>query len=206
MVAREAREYLPQIKSIILHLGPVHHNEPHAPSSSSIYPEDVGAQKPCRFSDLGNHSRLDQFFPEKDKPGYVLNAGGSIWGLDFAPTSSHSIPDGSKPPTEYFAITGARTLSDCAAPIGERCHPEAKSYIQLWSYVPDYLADDVVRVSGNTYACRRLMGLQGPMIEGSVQLETVLCVNGGIGWQCQWAPKSSDQDQVLFLHLGLTSF
>lgn len=44
--------------------------------------------------------KIDDYF--KFKKGYVLNTGGSIWGLDFVPKSYND----SDPNTQYLAVAG----------------------------------------------------------------------------------------------------
>lgn len=70
---------------------------------------------------------IDEHF--KYKKGYVINTGGSIWGLDFAP-KSHTDSD---PITQYLAVAGYKGAVSEHHELDEmQATGEYKNAIQIW--------------------------------------------------------------------------
>ncbi|KAF1800770.1 hypothetical protein FB192DRAFT_1121675 [Mucor lusitanicus] len=75
----------------------------------------------------GESLRLDEHF--KYKKGFVINTGGSIWGLDFAPKSYND----SDPHTQYLAVAGYKAAVTEHHELDEiQQTGEYKNAIQIW--------------------------------------------------------------------------
>ncbi|KAK4512575.1 uncharacterized protein ATC70_003278 [Mucor velutinosus] len=75
----------------------------------------------------GESLKLDERF--KYKKGYVINTGGSIWGLDFAPKSHND----SDPITQYLAVAGYKGAVSEHHELNEiQMAGEYKNTIQIW--------------------------------------------------------------------------
>ncbi|TPX70938.1 hypothetical protein SpCBS45565_g01527 [Spizellomyces sp. 'palustris'] len=125
--------------------------------STSSWSQPVNLFSSCALPDVGT----------KKRKRFVLNAGGSIWGLDWCPMR------GEKDGTQYLAVAGYKSTIDEHHVIGVRQQPAGdnmKGCIQIWNM-------------GNLNDAKKNVG-------GDQQPSLVLCLLHDFGcvFDVKWAP------------------
>lgn len=133
-------------------------------------------------------SRADEFLPRK--PGFILNAGGAVMGLDWCPLPHPPSPVGTSStrspshlgadisPLEYLAIT---TISSASASISRALNP-GPSLIQLWSLDMSTPSDFAIETDEEE-------GGQG------IKMVMGLCVEEGDAWEVKWCPRGGNGEE-----------
>ena len=175
----------------------------------------------------GTHNRLD--IHSAEKAGYILNFGGPARSCSWAPVRHRDEEyNGSQPPKEWLAITGARSLDEQNLyGIGEKPPFDAKNCIQIWSMIPDYFettenfeedrfhqplyafskhadkasvqeSNEKLRNADSSKPFWRTGGREPQ--KGQLKQEMILCLTGGVGWQVQFAPRAHKSSVSGFSH------
>ncbi|KAI8978439.1 hypothetical protein BDB01DRAFT_726189 [Pilobolus umbonatus] len=102
---------------------------PYLPNRQNLVDITVGIQKQQEIeTPLFGSIKLDDYL--KYGKGYILNTGGSIWGLDFAP----KVPALDSDPTmDYLAVAGYKgTVDECIPMTHVQEKGSYRNCIQIW--------------------------------------------------------------------------
>ncbi len=154
--------------------GPIHGDVLHI----SVGPPD--REVPVQIA-KGTSKRLDSLGVIPDE-GHLLNVGGHVYDLDWAPIPVH-LNQGK----EYFAVSAATTKAPLTI-IGQRQSPPAPASIQIWSVSPDSPAS--VAASSSSAG----MQSSGNQIshKGEARLEMVIYHDAGAAFKLAWCPIGHD--------------
>jgi hypothetical protein len=132
----------------------------------------------------------DEFLPSK--PGYILNAGGPVWGIDWCPLGDLNIPSGgswkesSWRGTDSIASAAKEylALSTLCQPLPiRRTYPlpniSRPGMLQIWS-VDATCPQDFSRATD-------------PKVKGKgMRFELGICVDVGEAYRLKWCPKGGE--------------
>lgn len=119
----------------------------------------------------GTSKRLDSLGVIPDE-GHLLNVGGHVYALDWAPVPIH-LNTGK----EYFAVSAAASEAPLTF-IGQREQRPALASLQIWSVSPDKPASTIASERGQH--------------QGKAKIEMVICHEAGTAFKLAWCPLGHD--------------
>lgn len=132
----------------------------------------------------GTSRRLDSLGIVPDE-GHLLNVGGHVYALDWAPVPVH-LNTGK----EYFVVSAANSKAPMTY-IGHKQQCPAPANLQIWSVSPDLTASNVPSPSKGK---QREDGASSSKGKGEARLQMVICHEAGSAFKLAWCPIGHDYD------------